>query len=73
MLELGEHEAEAHLEAGAIAGRNADKLYLLGERMVKYAAEGALLADMQATSIIRCSSHIEIANRIVAIRRGQTT
>ena len=64
MLELGEHEAGAHLETGAIAGRNADKIYLLGERMLKYTAEGALLADMQATSIIRCSSHIEIAKHL---------
>jgi len=64
MLELGEHEGEAHLGVGAVAGRNADRVYLLGEQMVKYTAEGALLADMPATSIIRCTSHTEIAQQL---------
>lgn len=64
MLELGEHEAEAHRGVGAVAGRNVDRLYLTGERMVKYAAEGALLADMPAESVICCTSHTEIAERL---------
>jgi UDP-N-acetylmuramoyl-tripeptide--D-alanyl-D-alanine ligase len=64
MLELGEHEAEAHRDIGAVAGRNVDRLYLTGERMTKYAAEGALLADMPAESVINCTSHKEIAERL---------
>jgi UDP-N-acetylmuramoyl-tripeptide--D-alanyl-D-alanine ligase len=64
MLELGEHEAEAHRGVGAIAGRTVDRLYLTGERMVKHAAEGALLADMPAESVICCTSHTEIAERL---------
>ncbi len=64
MLELGEHEAEAHLGVGAVAGRNIDRLYLIGERMVKYAAEGALLADMPEGAVICCTSHSEIAGRL---------
>lgn len=71
MLELGEHEGEAHLGVGAAAGRNADRVYLLGERMVKHAAEGAILADMPPSSIIRCTSHIEIARQLrQALRDG---
>jgi UDP-N-acetylmuramoyl-tripeptide--D-alanyl-D-alanine ligase len=61
MLELGEHEAEAHRDIGAVAGRNVDRLYLTGKLMAKYAAEGALLADMSAESVICCKSHTEIA------------
>ena len=61
MLELGEHEAEAHRGVGAVAGRTIDRLYLLGERMKKYAAEGAMLANMPAESIISCVSHKEVA------------
>lgn len=64
MLELGEHEGEAHLGVGALAGQNADVVYLLGERMVKHTAEGAILADMPTTSIIRCASHAEIARQL---------
>lgn len=64
MLELGEHEAEAHRSIGVVAGRNVDLLYLTGERMVKYAAEGAMLADMPAASVLCCSSHREIAERL---------
>jgi len=71
MLELGEHEGEAHLGVGAVAGRNADRVYLLGERMVKHAAEGATLAAMQTESIIRCTSHVEIAQQLHhALRDG---
>jgi UDP-N-acetylmuramoyl-tripeptide--D-alanyl-D-alanine ligase len=61
MLELGEHEAEAHRGVGAVAGRNVDHLYLLGKRMVKYALEGALLADMPAESVFCGKDHSEIA------------
>lgn len=66
MLELGEHEGEAHQGVGAIAGRNVDRLYLLGPRMVEYAAEGALLADMPPDAIVRCSSHAEIVSKLNA-------
>lgn len=61
MLELGEHEAEAHLGVGTVAGRNADRIYLLGKLMTAYTAEGAIMADMPHESIIRCTSHNEIA------------
>ena len=61
MLELGEHEDEAHLGVGVVAGRNADRLYLLGDLMVKHAAKGALLADMPAEAVVCCTSHAEIA------------
>lgn len=71
MLELGEHEVEAHLGVGAVAGRNADRLYLTGELMVKYAAEGALLADMAPESVICCQSHGEIAARLhLVMKKG---
>lgn len=61
MLELGDFEAEAHRGVGAVAGRNVDRLYLTGKRMIKYAAEGALLADMPAENIVCCTSHTEIS------------
>ncbi|MDD2270887.1 MAG: UDP-N-acetylmuramoyl-tripeptide--D-alanyl-D-alanine ligase [Desulfuromonadaceae bacterium] len=61
MLELGDHETEAHLGVGAVAGRNVDYLYLTGKLMAKYAAEGARLADMPAERIASCTSHAEIA------------
>ncbi|MDD5285308.1 MAG: UDP-N-acetylmuramoyl-tripeptide--D-alanyl-D-alanine ligase [Desulfuromonadaceae bacterium] len=61
MLELGEHEAEAHLGVGAVAGRNSDRIYLLGKLMNDFTAEGAILSDMPAESIFRCTSHAEIA------------
>ena len=60
-LELGEHEVEAHLGVGAVAGRNADRIYLLGRLMTVYAADGAIIADMPAESIARCTGHKEIA------------
>ncbi|HXE98281.1 MAG TPA: UDP-N-acetylmuramoyl-tripeptide--D-alanyl-D-alanine ligase [Dongiaceae bacterium] len=64
MLELGEHESDAHRGVGAVAGRNVDRLYLMGERMTTYAAEGAMLADMPAESVICCKSHAEIAGQL---------
>lgn len=71
MLELGDHEAEAHRGVGAVAGRNTDRLYLLGERMIKHAYQGAMLADMPADAIFCCSSHSEIAARLYeAISEG---
>ena len=71
MLELGEHEAEAHQGIGAVAGRTVDRLYLTGKLMVKYAAEGAMLAAMPAEAVICCTSHTEIAERLhQTIREG---
>lgn len=64
MLELGDHEAEAHLAIGAVAGRSVDRLYLTGERMVKYAAEGAILSDMPTDAVICCTSNMEIAGML---------
>jgi len=64
MLELGEHAGEAHLGVGAVAGRNADRIYLLGKHMTAYGAEGALLADMPPESIFRCNSHSELAEKL---------
>ena len=64
MLELGDHEAEAHRGVGAVAGRNADRLYLTGKLMTEFATEGALLADMPAESVICCTGHTEIAEQL---------
>lgn len=64
MLELGEHEAEAHRAVGAVAGRSVDRLYLTGKLMAEYAVEGATLADMPAEAIICCASHEEIAQHL---------
>lgn len=61
MLELGDHEIEAHQSVGETAGQNTDKLYLLGRLMVKYAAEGAGLTNMQTESIFCCTDHKQIA------------
>jgi UDP-N-acetylmuramoyl-tripeptide--D-alanyl-D-alanine ligase len=64
MLELGEHEAEAHIGVGAVAGRNCDRLYLLGKLMITHCAKGAMLTDMTADSIFCCASHAEIAEQL---------
>jgi UDP-N-acetylmuramoyl-tripeptide--D-alanyl-D-alanine ligase len=64
MLELGEHEAEAHTGIGVIAGRTVDRLYLLGKRMTNHAVEGTALAGMPPESVVCCSSHTEIAERL---------
>ncbi len=64
MLELGEYEAEAHRGIGAVAGQSVDRLYLTGDRMIKYAAEGAFLSDMPAKNVICCTSHREIAEQL---------
>lgn len=64
MLELGEHEADAHRGIGAVAGRNVDRVYLLGKRMTKFAVEGALLVDMPSESVVCCNDHTEIALKL---------
>ena len=64
MLELGEQEADAHYGIGAVAGRSVDRLYLLGERMVKHAAKGVELSEMSAVSVFCGSSHEEIAAQL---------
>jgi UDP-N-acetylmuramoyl-tripeptide--D-alanyl-D-alanine ligase len=64
MLELGDHEEEAHQGVGVVAGRNVDRLYLTGELMAKHAAKGAMLVDMPEDTIICCASHTEIAERL---------
>lgn len=62
MLELGEHEAEAHQGVGAVAGRHVNRLYLIGNLMSRHAAEGAMLSGLPADAMIRCTSHAEIAD-----------
>lgn len=64
MLELGKQEIESHKCVGAVAGRNADRLYLMGTLMVKHAAEAASLNEMPEQSIIPCASHKEIADKL---------
>ncbi|MEI6702319.1 MAG: UDP-N-acetylmuramoyl-tripeptide--D-alanyl-D-alanine ligase [Deltaproteobacteria bacterium] len=64
MLELGEQEAEAHLGVGAVAGRNADRIYLMGKLMTVHAVEGAIMTGMSPESIFRCASHGEIAEHL---------
>ncbi len=64
MLELGEQEGEAHRCVGAVAGRNVDRLYLLGELMTKDTSEGAALSDMPGEAVICCASHGEIAGHL---------
>ena len=60
MLELGELEIDAHQSVGALAASHADKLYLLGELMVKHAAAGATLSGMSPDSILCCTDHNQI-------------
>lgn len=61
MLELGEHEAEAHEGVGAIAGRNVDRLFLLGSLMSRHAAPAAILAGLPREAV-RCGrDHEELA------------
>ncbi len=64
MLELGEHESEAHAGVGAVAGRHVDRLYLMGKLMSKYAAESAIHVGMPAESVICCASQREIAEHL---------
>jgi len=61
MLELGEHEVDAHRGIGAVAGRSIDRLYLMGELMKQHALDGALLSGMPAEAVFCCTSHAEAA------------
>jgi UDP-N-acetylmuramoyl-tripeptide--D-alanyl-D-alanine ligase len=61
MLELGDHEADAHVGVGVVAGRNVDRLYLTGERMITHAGEGARMAGMREETVICCANRGEIA------------
>ena len=62
MLELGGHGPEAHMGIGAVAGRNVDRLYLIGSLMTVHAAKGAILAGMPADNVICSTGHKEIAD-----------
>jgi UDP-N-acetylmuramoyl-tripeptide--D-alanyl-D-alanine ligase len=64
MLELGEHEDAAHQGVGAIAGKNVDRLFLLGPRMKKHTAPGAIQAGMAAEAIRACENHDELADAV---------
>ncbi|MDD2734290.1 MAG: UDP-N-acetylmuramoyl-tripeptide--D-alanyl-D-alanine ligase [Desulfuromonadaceae bacterium] len=64
MLELGEHETEAHLGVGTVAGQTVDRLYLMGALMTKYTAECAALTGIPAESVICCANHREIAEHL---------
>ena len=54
MLELGGHEAEAHEGVGTIAGRNADRVFLLGSLMKRHAAPAAIQAGLPAEALRCC-------------------
>jgi UDP-N-acetylmuramoyl-tripeptide--D-alanyl-D-alanine ligase len=61
MLELGGHGAEAHEEVGAVAGRNVDRLFLLGSLMKRHAAPAAIQAGLPPEAV-RCGlDHDELA------------
>lgn len=64
MLELGEHETQAHQAIGTVAGRNADRLYLLGDLMAKHAAESARLSGMPPEAVNCCTDHEQIAHKL---------
>ncbi|MDD2850721.1 MAG: UDP-N-acetylmuramoyl-tripeptide--D-alanyl-D-alanine ligase [Desulfuromonadaceae bacterium] len=64
MLELGDHEADAHRAVGMVAGHSVDRLYLTGSLMIKYAAEGAMIAGMPAEQIICCPDSSDIAKQL---------
>lgn len=64
MLELGEHEAQAHQAIGAVAGKNADRLYLLGDLMTRHAAENARLSGMPQEAVTCCTDHEQIARKL---------
>ena len=61
---MGEQESEAHLGVGAVAGRNVDRLYLMGKLMTRYTAESAIRVEMPAESVVCCQSHGEIAEHL---------
>jgi len=60
MLELGAHEAEAHEGVGAIAGRNVDRLFLLGLLMGRHAAPAAIQAGLAPESVLCCQDQAEL-------------
>lgn len=64
MLELGEHEAQAHQAIGAVAGKNADRLYLLGDLMTRHAAENARLSGIPPEAVTCCTDHEQIARKL---------
>ncbi|MDU0460163.1 MAG: UDP-N-acetylmuramoyl-tripeptide--D-alanyl-D-alanine ligase [Geobacteraceae bacterium] len=64
MLELGGHEAQAHQAIGAVAGKNADRLYLLGDLMTRHAAENARLSGMPPEAVTCCTDHEQIARKL---------
>ncbi|KAB0671276.1 UDP-N-acetylmuramoyl-tripeptide--D-alanyl-D-alanine ligase [Oryzomonas sagensis] len=64
MLELGGHEAEAHEGVGTVAGRNVDRLFLLGNLMNRHAAQAAIQAGLPAESVHCCQSHDELAEGV---------
>jgi UDP-N-acetylmuramoyl-tripeptide--D-alanyl-D-alanine ligase len=64
MLELGEHEAEAHTAVGTIAAEKVDRLYLMGTLMTTYAAESAMCMGMPAESVVCCADCSEIAGHL---------
>jgi UDP-N-acetylmuramoyl-tripeptide--D-alanyl-D-alanine ligase len=66
MLELGDYEASAHEGVGALAGRNVDRLFLLGPLMNRYAAEGARSAGMPPERIQGCGGQDELIARLTA-------
>ncbi|QEM66986.1 UDP-N-acetylmuramoyl-tripeptide--D-alanyl-D-alanine ligase [Geobacter sp. FeAm09] len=64
MLELGGHEAEAHEGVGAVAGRNVDRLFLLGALMHRHAAQAAMQAGLPAEAVHCCRNHDELADGV---------
>jgi len=64
MLELGEHEAEAHEGVGAVAGRNAERLFLLGPLMSRHAAPAAVQAGLPAEAVRCARDHDELGELV---------
>ncbi|GFE62367.1 UDP-N-acetylmuramoyl-tripeptide--D-alanyl-D-alanine ligase [Geobacter sp. AOG2] len=65
MLELGEHEAEAHEGVGAVAGRNVDRLFLLGSLMSRHAAQAAIQAGLAPDSVRCGQGHDELGALVI--------
>ena len=64
MLELGEHEAEAHEGVGAVAGRNVDRLFLLGSLMKHHAAPAAIQSGLAPESVRCGQDHGELGELV---------
>jgi len=64
MLELGSHEAEAHEGVGAVAGRNVDRLFLLGPLMSRHAAPAAIHAGLAPESVQCGQNHAELGELV---------